>query len=109
MLAAFRFGANVAQSFPGLTWVTNADKLSVMKTFTVRELDRVPNAVLDASERDGAAKVRRRDGRTYTIRPDAGPDRITALPDFRARLRKLFPKQIPAAQSRLVDKLLAGE
>lgn len=80
-----------------------------MKTFTVRELDRVPNAVLDASDRDGAAKIRRRNGRTYTIRPDAGPDRITALPDFRARLARLFPKQIPAAQSRLVDKLLAGE
>jgi hypothetical protein len=80
-----------------------------METFTVRELDRVPNAVLDASDRDGAAKIRRRDGRMYTIRPDAGPDRITALPAIRARLEKLFPKQIPAAHSRLVDKLLAGE
>ena len=80
-----------------------------MKTFTVRELDRVPNVVLDASDRDGAAKVRRRNGRTYTIRPDAGPDRITGLPDFRARLAKTFPKQIPSSQSRLVDKLLAGE
>ena len=92
-----------------MTSEPNADKLSVMKTFTVRELDRVPNTVLDASDRDGAAKIRRRNGRTYTIRPDAGPDRVTAVPDFRARLAKLFPKQIPAAQSRLVDKLLAGE
>jgi hypothetical protein len=80
-----------------------------MKTLTVRELDRVLNAVLDASDRDGAAKIRRRNGRSYTIRPDAGPGRNTALPDFRARLAKLFPKQIPSAQSRLVDKLLAGE
>ena len=80
-----------------------------MKTFTVRELDRVPNVVLDASDRDGAAKVRRRNGRTYTIRPDAGGDRITAVPDFRRRLAKLFPKSIPAAQRRLVDKLLASE
>jgi hypothetical protein len=92
-----------------LTVETNADKLSDMKTFTVREMDRVPNAVLDASERDGAAKIRRRDGRTYTIRPDAGPGRITAVPDIRARLKKLFPKPIPAAQIRLVDKLIAGE
>src|SRR5205823_1838988 len=66
--------------FLSLTCVTNADKMSAMKTFTVRELDRVPNAVLDASDRDGAAKIRRRDGRTYTLRPDAGPSRITALP-----------------------------
>ncbi len=92
-----------------MTGRRNADKLSVMKTFTVRELDRIPNAVLDASDRDGAAKIRRRNGRTYTIRPDAGPDRITAVPDFRARLGKLFVRQIPSAQSRHVDKLLAGE
>jgi hypothetical protein len=80
-----------------------------MKTFTVRELDRVPNEVLNASDRDGAAKIRRRNGRTYTIRPDQGPGRIKAVPNFRARLAKLFPKQIPIAQSRAVDKLLAGE
>jgi hypothetical protein len=94
---------------PSLHGSIECEKLSVMKTFTVRELDRVPNAVLDASDRDGAVKIRRRDGRLYTVRPDAGPERITALPDFRARLAKLFPNQIPAAQSRLVDKLLAGE
>ncbi len=80
-----------------------------MKSFTVRELDRVPGAVLDASDRDGIAKIRRRNGRMYTIRPDAGPERITAVPDFRTRLSKLFPKPIPAAQSRRVDKFLAGE
>ena len=80
-----------------------------MKTFTVRELDRVPNAVLDASDRDGGARIRRRNGRTYTIRPDAGPERITAVPDFRARLTKLFPKPLSRAQTRMADKLIAGE
>jgi hypothetical protein len=80
-----------------------------VKTFTVRELDRVPNEVLDASDRDGAAKVRRRNGRMYTIRPDKGSDRIREVPNFQARLMKLFPKQIPVNQSRAVDKLLAGE
>lgn len=82
--------------------------MSVMKTFTVRDLDREPSAVLDACDREGAVRIRRRDGRAYTVRPDA-PGRITAIPDFRARLAKLFPKPIPAAQSRLVDKLIAGE
>jgi len=94
---------------PGLTPATNADNMSAMKTFTVRELDREPANVLDACDREGAVRIRRRSGRTYTIRPDAGLDRITELPDFRARTAKIFPKPIPAAQSRLVDKLLAGE
>lgn len=80
-----------------------------MKTFTVRELDRVPNAVLDASDRDGAARIRRRNGRTYTVRPDAGPDRMAALPDFRGRLEKLFPKPLSRAQTRMADKLIRGE
>jgi hypothetical protein len=92
-----------------LTFVTDADIMSVMKTFTVRELDREPAAVLDACDREGAVRIRRRNGRTYTLRPEAGPGRITALPDFRARTLKIFPKPIPAAQSRLADKLLAGE
>jgi hypothetical protein len=81
---------------------------SAVKTFTVQELDREPAAVLDACDREGAVRIRRRNGRTYTIRPDTGPDRITDLPDFRARMAKIFPKPIPAAQTRLVDKLLAG-
>jgi hypothetical protein len=80
-----------------------------MKTFTIRQLDRGPSAVLDECDREGTVQIRRRDGRTYTVRADAGPERITALPDFRARLAKIFPKRIPASQTRLVDKLLAGE
>jgi hypothetical protein len=96
-------------SGPGLTLAADADIMSAMKTFTVRELDREPAAVLDACDREGAVRIRRRNGRTYTLRPEAGPDRITALPDFRARMTKIFPKPIPAAQSRLADKLLAGE
>ena len=87
----------------------NADKMSAMKTFTVRELDREPAAVLDACDREGAVKIRRRDGRTYTVRPDAGPERITAVPDFRARLAKIFPKPLSRAQTRRADKLIAGE
>jgi hypothetical protein len=87
----------------------NPEKLSVVKTFTIRDLDREPGAVLDNCDREGAVKIRRRNGRTYTLRADAGPERMTSVPDIRARLAKLFPKPIPAAQSRLVDKLIAGE
>jgi hypothetical protein len=90
----------------------NADKLSAvqnMKTVTVRELDRRPSAVLDVCDRDGAVRVRRRDGRTYTLRPDAGPDRITEIPNIRDRLRKIFPKQLTRRQVRQADSLLASE
>ena len=83
--------------------------MSDMKSFTVRELDREPAAVLDTCDREGAVRIRRRNGRTYTIRPDAGPDRIAKVPDIRSRLAAMFPRPIPAAQTRLVDKLLAGE
>lgn len=83
--------------------------MSAMKTYTVRQLDREPTAVLDACDREGAVRIRRRNGQCYTIRPDAGPDQITGLPDFRTRVAKLVPTPIPASQSRLVDKLLAGE
>ena len=87
----------------------NADKLSAMKTFTVRALDREPAAVLDTCDREGAVRIRRRDGRTYTVRPDSGPDRMTAVPDIRVRLARLFPKPLTSEQTRRVDKLLAGE
>ena len=51
----------------------NADIMSDMKTFTVRDLDRSPSVVLDACDRDGEARIRRRDGKTYRLLPDTGP------------------------------------
>ena len=92
-----------------MTFYPNADIMSDMKMFTVRELDREPAAVLDAADREGFARVKRRDGRVYTIRPDPTAARITELPDFRARIKKIFPKPISKAQARLFDKLIAGE
>ena len=80
-----------------------------MKTFTVRQLDREPATVLDACDREGSVRIKRRDGRAYTVRPEKSEMRITALPDFRARLKKIFPKPIPAEQVAIVDRLIAGE
>ena len=97
------------QSRPPLDFPSNADIMSDMKTFTVRELDREPAAVLNAADRDGAVRIKRRNGRSYTIRAESPTTQITELPDFRARLKKLFPKPIPAAQAALVDRLIAGE
>ena len=83
--------------------------MSDMKTFTVRELDRQPAAVLDACERDGSARVRRRDGRTYRIEPEHKLQVIGELPDFAARRRRIFRKPFSAEQAARFDKLVAGE
>lgn len=83
--------------------------MSDMKTFTVRELDRTPSVVLDACDRDGEARIRRRDGKCYRLLPDMGPARaITSLPDFAARLRRNFPKVLTPAQTHLVDQSIRG-
>lgn len=88
----------------------NADMMSDMKTFTVRELDRAPAVVLDACDRDGEARIRRRDGRIYRLMPAAGPKRaMTRLPDFAARRAKVFKKALTAAQARQADEAIRGE
>jgi len=83
--------------------------MSDMKIFTVRELDREPGTVLDAADKEGIARVKRRDGRIYTISPEATSKKISVLPDFRARIKKIFPQGISKAEARLFDRLLAGE
>ena len=80
-----------------------------MKIFTVRQLDREPATVLDACDREGMVQIRRRDGRVYSIQSAAHTTRVTELPDFRARIKKIFPRQIPARQVAMVDKLIRGE
>ena len=84
--------------------------MSDMKIFTVRDMDRQPAAVLDACDRDGEVRIRRRDGRVYLMTPSAQPKKVmTGLPDFAARLRKIFPKPLTAKQTRLVDLAIRGE
>ena len=80
-----------------------------MKIFTVRQMDREPATVLDAADKEGVVHIKRRDGRTYSVQPEARTPRVIKLPDFRARRRTIFPKAIPAAHVRKVDKLIAGE
>ena len=90
-----------------MTGKTSSDLISVMKTFTVRELDRQLSEVLDAADREGIVRIKRRDGRVHSVQPLAG--KITSLPDFAARRRAIFSRPIPASQVRLADKLIAGE
>jgi len=84
--------------------------MSDMKTFTVRELDREPAAVLDAADKEGAVRIKRRDGRIYSVQPlMAASARISSIPDFAARRKAIFSRPIPASQVKRVDKLIAGE
>lgn len=84
--------------------------MSDMKTFTVRDMDRQPAAVLDACDRDGEVRIRRRDGRVYLVTPSVRAGKVMAgLPDFTARLRKIFPKPLTAKQTHLVDLAIRGE
>ena len=93
-----------------LTVRSNADIMSDMKTFTIRDLDREPSTVLDAADRDGAVRVKRRDGRTYSVRPEGNASaKMLSLPDFAKRRKAIFSKPIPDRQTRRVDKLIAGE
>lgn len=83
--------------------------MSDMKTFTVRDLDREPSVVLDEADRSGAVRIKRRDGRTYSVRPETPSLKMVSLPDFARRRKAIFSKPIPATNARRVDKLIAGE
>lgn len=80
-----------------------------MKTYTVRDLDREPGAVLDACDAEGAVLIRRRDGRTYSLRPEKAPQRRAIFPDFAARRRAMGMPKISKRNADAVDKLLRGE
>lgn len=83
-----------------------------MKTFTVRQLDRETARVMAACDTYGAVRIKRRDGRTYTLEAEASPKRkfVFDPPDVMARLKRDFPNmKISRKQAAFADKLLAGE
>ena len=93
-----------------LALVRHADIMSDVKTFSVRDLDRTPAVVLAACDRDGEARIRRRDGRTYRLMPVSGSKRkMSAVPDFAARRARVFARPLTAAQARRVDEAIRGE
>ena len=96
-----------------LTRLPNADILSGMKIFTVRDLDRQPGAVLDACEREGAVQIRRRNGRTYTLKSnEPGRPKTTLkqwLDELEKQRRRLFPKPLTLKQARELDRLVTSE
>ncbi len=84
-----------------------------MKTFTVRELDRKPAIVLNTCDREGAVRIRRRDGRSYTVRPDEPPARDVPwrclIAEHRRRIARIFKEPLTKAQVQMADRLIAGE
>ena len=113
-----RFGPVCVGPFPsvGLRAQPTSDILSDMKTYTVRDLDRQPGVVLDACDQQGAVRIRRRNGRSYTLRPDAARQRSVSaaerkrwLDEHWAWLERTFSQPISARQTALVDRLIAGE
>ncbi len=89
--------------------------MSVMKTFTVRDLNRSSAKVLATADREGLAIVRGRDGRAYDVRPRAQPVKKPDWAAFaarrRQRLKELFPEGpiMTQAQAKVFDQLLADD
>jgi len=96
-----------------LTNLPNADILSDMKTFTVRDLDRQPGAVLDVCEREGMVQIRRRNGQTYTLKSNGSSRPKTTLrqwlDEIEKRRHRLFPNPVTRKQARELDRLVTSE
>ncbi|HKB91260.1 MAG TPA: hypothetical protein VKC60_12145, partial [Opitutaceae bacterium] len=59
---------------------------------------------------DGRARIRARGGQTYIITPEAvHQKRITVLPDFSGRRKRLFNRTLSTASARQFDQAIAGE
>jgi hypothetical protein len=101
-----------------LPFLPTSDILSDMKTFTVRDLDRQPAVVLDACDKEGAVRIRRRNGRSYTVRPDE-PKPTKASAEARRRwldehfswLKRTFPKPLKPTAEQLeeMNRLIASD
>ena len=89
--------------------------MSVMKIFSLRDLNRSTAEVIAVADRDGLAVVRGRDGRAYDVRPRATaaqkPDWAAFLVHRRRRLEALFPEGpiMSRAQAQEFDRLLADD
>ena len=89
--------------------------MSVMRTFTLRDLNRSTAEVIAVADRDGLAVVRGRDGRAYDVRPRAKaahkPDWAAFIAHRRRRLKALFPEGpiMTCAQAQEFDRLLADD
>jgi hypothetical protein len=99
-----------------LTFFLNADMMSDMSTFTVRELDRTPSVVLRACDAEGVAVIRSRSGRSYEIRPVPSSGETVDkealrlwLARHKAWMKKNAMPPLSALKRAELDRLIAGE
>ena len=82
-------------------------------TFTVRDLNRQPAAILRACDELGSVRIRTRDGRAYELRNAQNGGRAPgAKIDFDAhwrRLREAGCRPPTAAEMKRIDRITAGE
>jgi|GEM_PF-2187746 hypothetical protein len=83
--------------------------MSDMEALTVRDLDRSPKKVLQASHERGGAVIRSRSGQSCLItrlesEQVPGGDKV-----LQRWLHGQYAKPIPSAQVHVVDRLVSGE
>ena len=85
----------------------------VPDTFTVRDLNRQPAAILRACDELGAVRIRTRDGRAYELRNVQAAVRAPgARIDFDAhwrRLREAGCRPPAASETERIHRIIAGE
>ena len=59
-----------------------------MKEFTYSEARQRLAALLDRARRDGAVRIRRRDGQVFVLRPEAATDSPLNVPGLRLALTR---------------------
>lgn len=94
-----------------------AKPASQSATFTLRDLNRQPAKVLAACEASGSVRIRTRDGRSFSLKPEPKPvaqsSHVVSLLDrrraLRARLRAAGFVPPSHVDMELVNRVVAGE
>jgi hypothetical protein len=90
---------------------------SAAQSFTVRDLNRQPAKVLAACDLRGVVRIRTRDGRSYSLKPESSaPPRTAQVDSFVAR-RQLLRQRLRAAgfvppspaEMEHINRIIAGE
>ena len=86
---------------------------AVPDTFTVRDLNRQPAAILKACDQLGSVRIRTRDGRAYELRNEkpaiSGPRAGIDFPALWRRMRVSGCVPPSAAETERIHRIIAGE
>ena len=90
---------------------------TVPATFTLRDLNRQTAKVIEACDAAGVVHIRTRDGRFYTLQPDAAPP-VPSAPvtgivesrqEYRKRLREAGFVPLTLEETERFYRIIAGE